>query len=153
MNFFSKVMAFSGHFKLRVHAYIFVNHLYVFHIAGYTYYVYMYISNILIILLQVLAGNQTDMKAVVLAAGYGTRLERDLKEDTSQKYKQLIGTPKPLLPIGRLPLISYWANVTESLSETEALWVVVIRIFTLIANSNFTCLRFLDTMSMGVVSF
>ena len=37
---------------------------------------------------------------VVLAAGYGTRLARDIEQDPAQTYKHLIGVPKPLVPIG-----------------------------------------------------
>jgi NDP-sugar pyrophosphorylase family protein len=38
--------------------------------------------------------------AVVLAAGYGTRLARDIELDPSNAYAHLRSTPKPLLPIG-----------------------------------------------------
>ena len=48
------------------------------------------------------------MWVVILGAGYGTRLERDLKSDTSGQYSYLLGVPKPLLPIGGKPLISRW---------------------------------------------
>ena len=40
------------------------------------------------------------MKALLLAAGYGTRFVRDLEQDTSGAYSHLKGVPKPLLPIG-----------------------------------------------------
>lgn len=40
------------------------------------------------------------MKALVLAAGYGTRLEKDIRSDTSGRFAHLLGLPKPLLPIG-----------------------------------------------------
>ncbi|KAL6080490.1 Mannose-1-phosphate guanyltransferase-like [Balamuthia mandrillaris] len=46
--------------------------------------------------------------AIVLAAGYGTRLERDLRGDTSGKYQHLLGLPKPLVPVGGKPLLNYW---------------------------------------------
>lgn len=40
------------------------------------------------------------MKALVLAAGYGTRLGRDIENDQSGRYAHLAGVSKPLLPIG-----------------------------------------------------
>lgn len=45
---------------------------------------------------------QTDggMDVLVLAAGYGTRLGRDIAEDRSGRYTHLVNVPKPLLPIG-----------------------------------------------------
>ncbi len=42
------------------------------------------------------------MRALVLAAGYGTRLEKDLRSDSSGRFSHLLGLPKPLLPIGSL---------------------------------------------------
>ncbi|XP_068230042.1 UTP--glucose-1-phosphate uridylyltransferase-like [Palaemon carinicauda] len=65
------------------------------------------------------------MRAVILAAGYGTRLERDLKEDTTDCYSHLKGVPKPLLPIGRKPLISHWIEIFEGIPEITSIIVVV----------------------------
>ena len=45
------------------------------------------------------------MKALILAAGYGTRLEKEIKLDPSGKYSHLIIIPKPLLPIEGKTLI------------------------------------------------
>eukprot|EP00128_Syssomonas_multiformis_P001329 Colp12_sorted_trinity150504_noHs@7541 len=61
------------------------------------------------------------MKAVVLAAGYGTRLERDLKESKSAEFANLVGVPKPLLPVGSKPLITRWV---EQLDDFDAVYVV-----------------------------
>lgn len=47
------------------------------------------------------------MKALILAAGYGTRLQRDLRNDQSGNYNELLDVPKPLLPIGTYPLCSH----------------------------------------------
>eukprot|EP01102_Stenamoeba_stenopodia_P004113 TRINITY_DN1429_c0_g1_i1.p1 TRINITY_DN1429_c0_g1~~TRINITY_DN1429_c0_g1_i1.p1 ORF type:complete len:272 (+),score=57.55 TRINITY_DN1429_c0_g1_i1:127-942(+) len=47
---------------------------------------------------------------VVLAAGYGTRLERDINQDTSKKYEHLRGLPKPLIPVGGRPLLDRWLD-------------------------------------------
>lgn len=65
------------------------------------------------------------MRAVILAAGYGTRLERDLRNDESGQYTHLIGVPKPLLPIGEMPLISHWIQVFEKVPEVTTIVVVV----------------------------
>ncbi|XP_013402412.1 uncharacterized protein LOC106168034 [Lingula anatina] len=64
------------------------------------------------------------MKAVILAAGYGTRLERDLRDDRSGQYSHLIGVPKPLLPIGHCPLISHWTKVLTTLPSLDGVYVV-----------------------------
>ena len=40
------------------------------------------------------------MNVLILAAGYGTRLARDIQNDTSGNYTNLKGLPKALLPIG-----------------------------------------------------
>mmetsp|Transcript_10314 Transcript_10314/g.19498 ORF Transcript_10314/g.19498 Transcript_10314/m.19498 type:complete len:304 (+) Transcript_10314:38-949(+) len=50
------------------------------------------------------------MKILVLAAGYGTRLETGIREDTSGTFKHLIGVPKPLVPLASKPLIDYWLD-------------------------------------------
>ena len=50
------------------------------------------------------------MNAVVLAAGYGTRLTRDIEADTTGAFDHLRGLPKPLLPIGGVPLVSRWMH-------------------------------------------
>ena len=49
------------------------------------------------------------MKVLILAAGYGTRLARDLA--TSSDYSYLIGCPKPLLPVAGKPLLNYWMEM------------------------------------------
>ncbi|XP_075464518.1 uncharacterized protein LOC142499279 [Ascaphus truei] len=64
------------------------------------------------------------MKAVILAAGYGTRLLHDLQNDNQQGLKHLIGIPKPLLPIGKLPLISYWVEALEARDDVTDIYVV-----------------------------
>ena len=50
------------------------------------------------------------MNAVVLAAGYGTRLTRDIEADTTGAFDHLRGLPKPLLPIGGVQLVSRWMH-------------------------------------------
>ena len=51
------------------------------------------------------------MHVLILAAGYGTRLDRDLLSPSGIGYQHLIGTPKPLLPLGNKPLLSYWMEI------------------------------------------
>lgn len=45
------------------------------------------------------------MKAVILAAGYNTRLQRDLI--STRGYEHLLEKPKPLIPLAGKPLIEY----------------------------------------------
>ncbi|CAH2306542.1 mannose-1-phosphate guanyltransferase-like [Pelobates cultripes] len=63
------------------------------------------------------------MKAVILAAGYGTRLLRDLHTHKNEQFRHLIGIPKPLLPIGECPLISYWVDALEATEISEVIVV------------------------------
>ncbi|XP_072029864.1 uncharacterized protein [Amphiura filiformis] len=64
------------------------------------------------------------MKAIILAGGYGTRLQRDLQSDHNGPYKHLLGMPKALLPIGHLPLISHWMKVLESVDFVDQTFVL-----------------------------
>lgn len=68
---------------------------------------------------------KNNMKVLILAAGYGTRLERDLKADNSGKYEHLIGVPKPLLPIGGKELITRWLECLENEDSIDQIYVVV----------------------------
>ncbi|MEW5896699.1 MAG: sugar phosphate nucleotidyltransferase [Nanoarchaeota archaeon] len=65
------------------------------------------------------------MKALILAAGFGTRLEKEIKRDTSGEYNHLIAAPKPLLPIAGKPLINYWMERFGGCEEIDATYVVV----------------------------
>lgn len=65
------------------------------------------------------------MKAVILAAGYGTRLQRDVATDTSGRFAHLVGTAKPLLPVGRRALISHWVNSLTTSGCVDCIYVVV----------------------------
>eukprot|EP00823_Brevimastigomonas_motovehiculus_P002654 TRINITY_DN159_c2_g1_i1.p1 TRINITY_DN159_c2_g1~~TRINITY_DN159_c2_g1_i1.p1 ORF type:complete len:330 (-),score=49.32 TRINITY_DN159_c2_g1_i1:292-1221(-) len=68
------------------------------------------------------------MKFLLLAAGFGTRLERDIQNDKSGKYALLKGKPKPLVPLADKPLISYWLDALRLLklggSKCEDILVV-----------------------------
>ena len=61
-----------------------------------------------------IAGRKTRriMKIVILAAGYGTRLAKDLAR--TQSYRELRGVPKPLLPIAGAPLLSHWMHAIRT---------------------------------------
>lgn len=65
------------------------------------------------------------MKAVVLAAGYGTRLQRDVEGDSSGRFAHLAGTAKPLLPVGNCALISHWVNALSACAAVDSIYVVV----------------------------
>ncbi|XP_043986675.1 glucose-1-phosphate adenylyltransferase isoform X3 [Gambusia affinis] len=64
------------------------------------------------------------MKAVILAAGYGTRLQRDVSSDRSGRFAHLVGVPKPLLPVGRSPLISRWVRALTRSGTVDGIYVV-----------------------------
>ncbi|XP_075686049.1 glucose-1-phosphate thymidylyltransferase-like isoform X2 [Rhinoderma darwinii] len=64
------------------------------------------------------------MKAVILAAGYGTRLLKDLQNVNEQPLRDLLGTPKPLLPIGGFPLISYWVEALKAEHDPQDVFIV-----------------------------
>lgn len=59
------------------------------------------------------------MKALILAAGYGTRLASVFKD-----------TPKPLIPVGKKPLIDY---VVDKLADIKSLSEIVV-----VSNNKFT---------------
>lgn len=65
------------------------------------------------------------MKAVILAAGYGTRLQRDVLADSSGRFAHLAGVAKPLLPLGRCPLISHWVRALTARGAVDSIYVVV----------------------------
>ena len=52
------------------------------------------------------------MNVIVLGAGHGTRLERDLR--SNDEFAHLLGVPKLLLPIGGTTLLSRWMALFES---------------------------------------
>lgn len=64
------------------------------------------------------------MKVLILAAGYGTRLARDIEQ--SEEHQELRGLPKPLLPIGGIPLISRWMKLLEECPQTSGCEVFVV---------------------------
>ena len=65
------------------------------------------------------------MKVLILAAGYGTRLARDVEKHADQ-YPHLVGVAKPLLPVAGQPLISHWLDMLKCCPETHDLPVYVV---------------------------
>lgn len=65
------------------------------------------------------------MKAVILAAGYGTRLQTDVAADTSGRFTHLVGTAKPLLPVGSCALISHWVHSLTASACVDSIFVIV----------------------------
>ncbi|CAO3632194.1 unnamed protein product [Cunninghamella blakesleeana] len=66
-----------------------------------------------------------NIKVLILGAGYGTRLQRDLKQ--SSNYQHLLGIPKALLPLGgRDALITHWLELFEknSIKRETDIYVV-----------------------------
>jgi len=57
------------------------------------------------------------INAIILAAGYGTRLEKEIRADQSGNFDELRGLPKPLLPVGGKALIDYWIDDLSSCSD------------------------------------
>ncbi|XP_029980447.1 uncharacterized protein LOC115412211 isoform X2 [Sphaeramia orbicularis] len=64
------------------------------------------------------------MKAVILAAGYGTRLQRDVEADSSGQFAHLSGIAKPLLPVGHRALISHWVHALTASGCVDCIYVV-----------------------------
>lgn len=68
------------------------------------------------------------MKALILGAGYGTRLAKGLAESdapTQHKYQPLLGgKPKPLVPIAGKPLIEYLLEKIQAETTIHDVYVV-----------------------------
>lgn len=65
------------------------------------------------------------MKVLILAGGYGTRLQRDLDSEQGQQYRaQLQGLPKALVPVHGMPLISHWVEVLSPHIAKKDIYVV-----------------------------
>ncbi|TPX74416.1 hypothetical protein CcCBS67573_g04323 [Chytriomyces confervae] len=54
-----------------------------------------------------------------LAAGYGSRLQRDINNDASGRFSHLKGVAKALLPLDGVPLISHWQRLLTSSSAAD----------------------------------
>eukprot|EP00124_Ichthyophonus_hoferi_P001349 Ihof_evm11s67 gene=Ihof_evmTU11s67 len=62
--------------------------------------------------------------SIILGAGYGTRLQKGIREDCSQEFLHLLGVPKPLLPVGRKLLIDYWIEDFKACPLVEETYVI-----------------------------
>ena len=58
---------------------------------------------------------QDSVAAIILAAGYGSRISRDLHAD--RQFSHLASTPKPLLPLCGKPLLSHWLPHLHSINN------------------------------------
>ncbi|KAJ3292628.1 hypothetical protein HDU79_001234 [Rhizoclosmatium sp. JEL0117] len=54
-----------------------------------------------------------------LAAGYGTRLQRDIQADTSGRFEAQKGVAKALLPLLGVPLISHWLKQLDQIQASH----------------------------------
>eukprot|EP00127_Corallochytrium_limacisporum_P006809 Clim_evm24s236 gene=Clim_evmTU24s236 len=59
------------------------------------------------------------MKAILLAAGFGSRLQRDVDADTTGQYKFLDGLSKALLPLGSKVLADLWLDDLKAAGFTK----------------------------------
>jgi len=62
--------------------------------------------------------------AVLLASGFGTRLERSVANDTSGKYTHLKGMPKALVPLANKPLLNYWIDEIDKIKEIKDKYII-----------------------------
>jgi len=71
--------------------------------------------------------SQEDLRVVILGAGYGTRLQRDLEaiQNKPNPFSHLNGLPKPLLPLNEKPLLNFWIDLLarENISN-EKIYIV-----------------------------
>jgi dTDP-glucose pyrophosphorylase len=66
--------------------------------------------------------NEKTVGVVLLAAGYGTRLARDLHADKA--FESLASTPKPLLPVGGRVLLDHWVAAFLGIRNLSAIVIV-----------------------------
>lgn len=66
--------------------------------------------------------SEEEIAVIFLAAGYGTRIAKAL--DADPQFSHLSSTPKPLLPIVGLPLLSHWLPEVSALSNLACVTVI-----------------------------
>ncbi|KAJ3207221.1 hypothetical protein HDU67_007607 [Dinochytrium kinnereticum] len=59
-----------------------------------------------------------------LAAGYGTRLQRDIENSSNEAHQKLRGIAKALLPLNGTPLIDYWIQLLQKVTTQHEIFVV-----------------------------
>lgn len=76
--------------------------------------------------IMVWAGNegQLEMKAVILGAGYGTRLQKDLETESSGKYNHLRGLSKLLLPCGHRTIVDHLIDFINASNQINEIYIV-----------------------------
>jgi glucuronokinase len=64
-----------------------------------------------------------------MVAGHATRLERELRNDTSGEFDHLVNIPKALLPgpDGPLLLDQWWYALTNARSRFSDIFMVTVR--------------------------
>ncbi|ORX90211.1 nucleotide-diphospho-sugar transferase [Basidiobolus meristosporus CBS 931.73] len=68
-------------------------------------------------------GGRCPLKVVFLSAGYGTRLQNDLKNEPSGEYSHLIGLPKALVPLGSYDaLLTHWWRLLQKYETQLNSW-------------------------------
>ena len=63
------------------------------------------------------------MNVIVLAAGYGTRLHRDVVDN--KEYQHLLNVSKCLLPIANKPLLTYWLDLFKQVDAIQGVYIGV----------------------------
>ncbi|KAI9342357.1 nucleotide-diphospho-sugar transferase [Obelidium mucronatum] len=55
---------------------------------------------------------------LILAAGYGTRLQKDILADSSGRFEAQKGVSKALLPLAGKPLIGHWLELLKEIEDS-----------------------------------
>ena len=63
------------------------------------------------------------MNVIVLGGGYGTRLARDIHNDSTKKFQHLLKLPKALLPIGGIPLLTRWVQIFRKDASIDHVYI------------------------------
>ena len=68
------------------------------------------------------------MLCLIMVAGHSTRLERELRNDTSGEFESLVNVPKALLPgpDGPLLLDQWWNALTNARSRFSDIFMVTV---------------------------
>lgn len=75
------------------------------------------------------AAMEGEWAVVILAAGYGSRLQKDIEADPSKQFEHLLGQPKGLLPVGGIPLLDHWVRSFRECGRIGPITVVTNEFF------------------------
>lgn len=64
--------------------------------------------------------------AIILAAGFGTRLARDIRKDETRAFQRLENVPKPLFPVGGATIVDHWLESLYSAGLQESVCTVLV---------------------------